>query len=136
MLPRGAVPPGARFDPISPLVDQDGISGAGMGGGMGGMGGGMGGMGGGMGGGMSGGSGGGMGGAGGGMGGGMGGMGGGMGGFGAPDNRPPEERFATQIGQLEMMGFIDREANLQALGASNGDVNDAITRLLERGMGN
>eukprot|EP00964_Phaeocystis_antarctica_P035806 scaffold20470_cov63-Phaeocystis_antarctica.AAC.2 len=28
-LPHGAVPPGARFDPISPLVDPDGISGMG-----------------------------------------------------------------------------------------------------------
>ena len=34
-LPHGAVPPGARFDPISPLVDPDGASGMG---GMGGIG--------------------------------------------------------------------------------------------------
>ena len=27
MLPPGSVPPGARFDPISPLIDQDGMSG-------------------------------------------------------------------------------------------------------------
>ena len=35
-LPHGAVPPGARFDPISPLVDPDGASG--VGGGVGGIG--------------------------------------------------------------------------------------------------
>ena len=28
-LPHGAVPPGARFDPISPLVDPEGASGTG-----------------------------------------------------------------------------------------------------------
>merc|ERR1719421_1440432 len=61
------------------------------------------------------------------------GMGGGMGGGIAPDNRPPEERFATQLEQLTTMGFIDREANLQALAASMGDVNGAINRLLEGG---
>ena len=96
LLPPGAVPPGARFDPISPLVDPDGMRGIGGGGvGGGGIGGGMGGMGGpggawGEGDGMMGGPGGawgegdGMGGMGGlGMGGGRGGGGGGgMGGFG------------------------------------------------------
>ena len=45
--------------------------------------------------------------------------------LGAPDNRPPEERFATQLEQLTTMGFIDREANLQALAASMGDVNQS-----------
>ena len=41
MLPPGGVPPGARFDPISPLIDQDGMSG-GPGGGFGRGGGGIG----------------------------------------------------------------------------------------------
>jgi len=35
-LPHGAVPPGARYDPISPLIDPDGMSGRG-GGGVGGV---------------------------------------------------------------------------------------------------
>merc|ERR550514_1906125 len=53
----------------------------------------------------------------------------------ALDQRPPEERFAVQLEQLTTMGFIDRVANLQALAAASGDVNNAITVLLERGMG-
>lgn len=66
---------------------------------------------------------------------GMGGMGGGFGGM-PQDTRPPEERFAVQLEQLQTMGFIDRAANIEALTAARGDVNDAITRLVERGIGN
>lgn len=62
-------------------------------------------------------------------------MGGGLGGA-VNDSRPPAERFATQLEQLQNMGFIDRDANLQALTETRGDVNEAITRLLDRGMGN
>jgi len=51
------------------------------------------------------------------------------------DTRPPEERFAVQLEQLQVMGFIDQVANLQALAAASGDVNNAITVLLERGIG-
>merc|ERR1712187_663682 len=46
------------------------------------------------------------------------------------DTRPPEERFATQVQQLENMGFPDKHSNLQALAQSNGDVNQAINCLI------
>ncbi|GLD53121.1 ubiquilin-1-like protein [Lates japonicus] len=42
----------------------------------------------------------------------------------------PEVRFQHQLDQLNAMGFINREANLQALIATGGDVNAAIERLL------
>lgn len=47
-------------------------------------------------------------------------------------NQPPEQRFATQLDQLAMMGFVDREANIRALQATFGDVNMAIERLLQQ----
>jgi len=47
---------------------------------------------------------------------------------------PPEERYATQLQQLTSMGFINREANLNALVATFGDLNGAINRLLESGQ--
>jgi len=50
--------------------------------------------------------------------------------------QPPEERYAQQLAQLELMGFIDRALNLQALAAVMGDVNGAVTYLIERGVGN
>merc|ERR1712151_877078 len=57
--------------------------------------------------------------------------GGGGGGLANPaDTRPPEERYATQVQQLESMGFPDKHSNLQALAQSNGDVNQAINCLL------
>merc|ERR1712176_877834 len=63
-----------------------------------------------------------------------GGMANGMnGGFASPspaDARPPEERYATQILQLENMGFPDKHSNIQALVQSNGDVNQAINSLI------
>jgi len=43
---------------------------------------------------------------------------------------PPEERFASQLEQLAGMGFVDRQANIQALVATMGDVNAAVERLL------
>jgi len=43
---------------------------------------------------------------------------------------PPEERFSTQLETLANMGFVDRQANIQALIATYGDVNAAIDRLL------
>merc|ERR1712038_838690 len=43
---------------------------------------------------------------------------------------PPEERFRTQLETLASMGFVDRQANIQALIATFGDVNAAIDRLL------
>jgi len=45
-------------------------------------------------------------------------------------NAPPEERFQTQLETLSSMGFVDRQANIQALIATYGDVNAAIDRLL------
>lgn len=64
-------------------------------------------------------------------------MGGGMGGFGgspepsAPaDNRPPEERYADQLRQLNDMGFYEFERNVQALRRSGGSVQGAVEFLL------
>uniref|UniRef100_A0A8C5P9Q0 Ubiquilin-4 n=1 Tax=Leptobrachium leishanense TaxID=445787 RepID=A0A8C5P9Q0_9ANUR len=42
----------------------------------------------------------------------------------------PEIRFQQQLDQLTAMGFLNREANLQALIATGGDINAAIERLL------
>ena len=42
----------------------------------------------------------------------------------------PEVRFQQQLEQLNSMGFVNREANLEALIATDGDVNAAIKRLL------
>ncbi|KAG8595873.1 hypothetical protein GDO81_001661 [Engystomops pustulosus] len=42
----------------------------------------------------------------------------------------PEVRFQQQLDQLSAMGFLNREANLQALIATGGDINAAIERLL------
>ena len=63
----------------------------------------------------------------------LGAMGGG-GGFGnAPaDNRPPEERFSTQLRQLNEMGFHTFEQNIQALTRSGGDVNGALEWLFSQ----
>jgi ubiquilin len=44
--------------------------------------------------------------------------------------QPPEQRYAAQVEQLVAMGFYNREANLQALIATFGDVNAAVERLL------
>ncbi|KAF7871482.1 hypothetical protein EAF04_003589 [Stromatinia cepivora] len=67
--------------------------------------------------------------------GGFGGMGG-MGGAapGAPaapaDTRPPEERYADQLRQLNDMGFFDFDRNVEALRRSGGSVQGAIEQLL------
>ena len=47
-------------------------------------------------------------------------------------SQPPEQRFAAQLEQLASMGFVNREANIQALTATMGDVNAAIDRLLNQ----
>ncbi|XP_053669913.1 ubiquilin-1 [Anopheles nili] len=47
---------------------------------------------------------------------------------------PPEERYRSQLEQLAAMGFVNREANLQALIASFGDINAAVERLLALGQ--
>lgn len=41
-----------------------------------------------------------------------------------------EERFATQLEQLESMGFTDRSSNISALRVTNGIVHKAVERLL------
>ncbi|XP_072226127.1 ubiquilin-4 [Leuresthes tenuis] len=56
--------------------------------------------------------------------------GGGGGGGGSATTQTPEVRFQSQLDQLNAMGFINREANLQALIATGGDINAAIERLL------
>lgn len=60
---------------------------------------------------------------------------GGMGGMGMPppapaDNRPPEERYAEQLRQLNDMGFYDFDRNVAALRRSGGSVQGAIEHLL------
>ncbi|KAL4630121.1 ubiquilin-1 isoform X1 [Arapaima gigas] len=49
---------------------------------------------------------------------------------GAHQVQSPEVQFQQQLDQLNAMGFLNREANLQALIATGGDVNAAIERLL------
>lgn len=55
-------------------------------------------------------------------------------GGGAPaapaDNRPPEERYAEQLRQLNDMGFYDFDRNVAALRRSGGSVQGAIEHLL------
>lgn len=52
----------------------------------------------------------------------------------ANTNQPPEERYRSQLEQLAAMGFVNREANLQALIATFGDINAAVERLLALGQ--
>ncbi|KAJ8386516.1 hypothetical protein AAFF_G00169860 [Aldrovandia affinis] len=49
---------------------------------------------------------------------------------GGASTQTPEVRFQQQLEQLSAMGFINRDANLQALIATGGDINAAIERLL------
>ncbi|KAH9897566.1 ubiquitin-domain-containing protein [Xylariomycetidae sp. FL2044] len=46
------------------------------------------------------------------------------------DNRPPEERYAEQLRQLNDMGFYDFESNIAALRRSGGSVQGAVEHLL------
>lgn len=58
---------------------------------------------------------------------------GGGGGMGSPapaDNRPPEERYELQLGQLNDMGFTDFDRNVEALRRAGGSVNGALEYLL------
>lgn len=48
------------------------------------------------------------------------------------DNRPPEERYATQLRQLNEMGMVDFDRNIQALRRSGGDVNGALEWLFSQ----
>lgn len=56
----------------------------------------------------------------------------GLGGFGAPaaPAANPEELYATQLTQLNDMGFSNREQNIRALQAAFGNVQAAVDRLL------
>jgi ubiquilin len=47
-----------------------------------------------------------------------------------PDTRPPEERYAEQLRQLNDMGFHDFDRNIAALRRSGGSVQGAIEYLL------
>ncbi|KAH8549552.1 hypothetical protein BGW37DRAFT_535063 [Umbelopsis sp. PMI_123] len=47
-------------------------------------------------------------------------------------SQPPEQRFASQITQLEEMGFSERDRNVRALLATGGDVQAAIEYLLSQ----
>lgn len=46
------------------------------------------------------------------------------------DNRPPEERYETQLRQLNDMGFFDFDQNVTALRRSGGSVQGALDALL------
>ncbi|KAF3324880.1 Ubiquitin domain-containing protein DSK2b [Carex littledalei] len=50
----------------------------------------------------------------------------------APKEAVSEEQFASQLAQMEDMGFMDRRENLRALLKSGGDVQKAVKRLLEK----
>lgn len=60
----------------------------------------------------------------------------GMGGFGGQqeaqphDDRPPEERYADQLRQLNDMGFFDFDRNVRALQRAGGSVQGAVEQLL------
>lgn len=43
---------------------------------------------------------------------------------------PPEELYATQLTQLQEMGFFDTQENIRALIATAGNVHAAVERLL------
>ena len=62
---------------------------------------------------------------------------GGLGGFGTPqppqqppDDRPPEDRYAEQLRQLNDMGFYEFERNVEALRRTGGSVQGAVEYLL------
>ncbi|EPS61678.1 hypothetical protein M569_13116, partial [Genlisea aurea] len=48
----------------------------------------------------------------------------------APPNASPEEIYATQLSQLQEMGFFDVQENIRALRATAGNVHAAVERLL------
>lgn len=62
----------------------------------------------------------------------FGGMGAGAGASPAPeDTRPPEERYESQLSQLNDMGFFDFDRNVAALRRSGGNVQGAVEYLLQ-----
>ena len=48
----------------------------------------------------------------------------------APNQINLEEKFKEQLKKLEEMGFSDKSANLEALKATNGNVEAAIERMM------
>ncbi|KAI4206807.1 MAG: hypothetical protein LQ349_009900 [Xanthoria aureola] len=46
------------------------------------------------------------------------------------DNRPPEERYESQLRQLNDMGFYEFERNVEALRRTGGSVQGAVEYLL------
>ncbi|KAB2051096.1 hypothetical protein ES319_A12G032700v1 [Gossypium barbadense] len=56
----------------------------------------------------------------------------GAGGLSVPNQPdvPPEELYATQLSQLQEMGFYDTQENIRALRATAGNVHAAVERLL------
>ncbi|KAK1325660.1 hypothetical protein QJS10_CPA01g00267 [Acorus calamus] len=56
----------------------------------------------------------------------------GAGGLGTPNplNVPPEQLYASQLSQLQEMGFFDTQENIRALSATAGNVSAAVERLL------
>ncbi|CAI0469160.1 unnamed protein product [Linum tenue] len=56
----------------------------------------------------------------------------GAGGLSTPNQPdvPPEELYATQLTQLQEMGFFDTQENIRALRATAGNVHAAVERLL------
>ncbi|KAF7809592.1 ubiquitin domain-containing protein DSK2a-like isoform X1 [Senna tora] len=45
-------------------------------------------------------------------------------------DEPPEQLYATQLSQLQEMGFFDTQENIRALMATSGNVHAAVERLL------
>ncbi|XP_068465769.1 ubiquitin domain-containing protein DSK2b-like isoform X8 [Phaseolus vulgaris] len=45
-------------------------------------------------------------------------------------NEPPEQLYASQLSQLQEMGFFDTQENIRALIATSGNVHAAVERLL------
>ena len=55
-----------------------------------------------------------------------------------PIPMPPvnfEEKFKEQLQKLEEMGFTNKTANIEALKATNGNVEAAIERMMNLGVG-
>eukprot|EP00301_Raphidiophrys_heterophryoidea_P023478 c7352_g1_i5.p1 GENE.c7352_g1_i5~~c7352_g1_i5.p1 ORF type:complete len:194 (+),score=44.60 c7352_g1_i5:3-584(+) len=53
--------------------------------------------------------------------------------YGAPQPQvPPEQLYATQLEQLQAMGFYDPQRNIAALQATGGNVSAAVERLLQQ----
>ena len=46
------------------------------------------------------------------------------------DDRPPEDRYAEQLRQLNDMGFYEFERNIEALRRTGGSVHGAVEYLL------